>query len=218
MGGHPGIMSDSQYTLHTSGVEEDAVYGAGGKKKPPKGGPKASASVRVVPVHHDKNLPSVREHAQIEGEMDIGKPTLVSFNMDGKKLDARINGDEKPWKVGSAGFSQGGWTYRGKVDPHEDVPGTYFYLGAGPSAKHMIDFTGEGAYGLLYGVLVFRKKLETDELLLAENYLACHFNFEAKCDSALAAKAGSQNEAERADKDEDDDDEDEDEQEHAAAK
>lgn len=190
--GHPGVMSDSQYTLHSRGVEEEEVFGKGGKKKAPKkiGTPKGSMSIRVVPVMHDKDIPSVREHAEIEGEMNLNEPVLVSFHMTGKKIYARTNGEVKPWKTGAAGFSEGSWTYRGKVDPHADAPGSPFYLGAGPSAEHLIDFTGEGAHGLLYGVLVFRKKLEPKELQLAENYLACHFNFEAKCDREAARKAG----------------------------
>lgn len=186
-------MSDSQYTLATRGEDEEEVFGKDGKKKPPKpliGDPYGYVSVRVVPVLHDPDTPSVREHAEIEAKMTIGKPQLVSFVLTGKQIEARINGNGTIWKAAQSGFTEGAWQYRGKVDPHEDVPGTPFYLGAGPSAEYMIDFTGEGAYGLLYGLLVFRGKLQPKGLHMAETYLACHFGLEDKCDQEVAKKAG----------------------------
>lgn len=197
--GHPGVMSDSQYTMHTRAEAEEEVFGKGGKKKAPKVPvePKGAVSIRVVPVMSDPDTPSVREHAEIEGGLIMGKPTLASFHMNGKSIYGRVNGDEKPFGKGATGFSEGSWTYQGKVDPHADVPGTPFYLGAGPSAEHMIDFTGEGAYGLLYGVLIFSKKLEPAQMHVAETYLACHFNFEDKCDRDVASQAGMLHEDEK---------------------
>merc|ERR1719359_1156087 len=71
--GHPGIMSDSQYTVHSKGEEEEEVFGAGGKKKIKKkiGDPKGSVSVRVVPILHNRDTPSVRDHAEIEGKITL---------------------------------------------------------------------------------------------------------------------------------------------------
>lgn len=188
--GHPGIMSESQYTLHTSGAQEDEVFGAGGKKKKKIGTPQGEVAFRVVPIMDDPDIPSVRTYAEIEGKFDLNKPTLLSFSMDGKKISGRVDGDERKFKKGGSGFSSGSFKYRGEVDPHTDAPGTPFYLGAGPSAEYLIDFTGEGAYGLLYSVLAFNKLLEPEEMKMAETYLACRFGLEDKCDSEIAAKAG----------------------------
>jgi hypothetical protein len=185
--GHPGIMADSQYTMHTSKEEPEEVFGKDGKPKPPKpleGPPKGNFHLRAVPVSHDPMTPSVRDHAEIQGQFLLDKPTIVSFSLTGKKVLGRANGDDTSFKAGASGFTEGKWTYRGKVDPHEDVPGTDFYIGAGPSAKWMIDFTGEGAYGLLYGLLVFNRQLAAKGLDMAENYLACRFDLEEQCDKA----------------------------------
>merc|ERR1719473_133159 len=83
--GHPGIMSDSQYTLHSRAVEEDVAYGKDGKKKEKKliGNPKGEMSVRVVPIEHNPDTPSVRDHAEIMSEMEMKTPVLVSFHMTG---------------------------------------------------------------------------------------------------------------------------------------
>jgi len=196
--GHPGVMSDSQYTLHSRGEDDETVFGKDGKPKPKKkktGPAGGMISARLVPTMHDKNTPSVREHAEIEAKFLLDQPTIVTFGGTGKKIFGRMNGEEKgvdgkKWKPASQGFTEGGWTYKGKIDPHEDAPKSPFYLGAGPSSKHLIDFTGEGAFGLMYGVLVFNKKLDAKQMHLAETYLACHFGLEAKCDKAAAEAAG----------------------------
>jgi len=177
--GNPGEFSCSQFNLETTFSKNEGSDEV-----------RAHAVVRVVPVASDPQTPTIREAATIEVEIPMGKPVLLSFTLTGNGLKADINGKEK-WKgVGGWSEEEGKdyFAYKGEIDPIADEHEVSFQIGASPASERV--YTGEGAYGSLYGALIFKSALSKEKLETAELYLACRFNMDESCDRERARELG----------------------------
>mmetsp|Transcript_20111 Transcript_20111/g.36388 ORF Transcript_20111/g.36388 Transcript_20111/m.36388 type:complete len:342 (+) Transcript_20111:62-1087(+) len=165
--GNPGFFSDSQYMLVAN---------------PGKSGP-GFATVRVVPVAHDPRRPTVRESVVLDAKLSDSRPTLVTFTVDGKKVEAFMNGEDE-FEPQSRHGKPPSSRYQGGINPLADDPDSFFRIGTGPSCDLL--YTGQGAVGNLYAVMVYKGRLSGKKRKAVESYLGCRFGVTDLCPESKA--------------------------------
>lgn len=165
--GNPGMFADSHFSLTTHfAVKDDGDYNLAEDAH--------RFTVRAVPVMHDPMLPTIRDRATLHsGAVQPGTPHVVTFELTGRQLLARLDGDGSRWKADATDGSR----YRGAINASEDLPDAAMLLGSGPSSVDHHYFTGQGGDGRLYAVLAFQGKLKRRVLQEVEQYVACRFKF-----------------------------------------
>eukprot|EP00971_Amphidinium_carterae_P308146 6123855-Amphidinium_carterae.1 len=69
--------------------------------------------------------------------------------------------------------------YQGGINPLADDPDTAFRIGTGPACDLL--YTGQGAVGNLYAVMVYKGRLSAKKRKAVESYLGCRFGVAELC-------------------------------------